>query len=149
MKTTPLYLSLGSNMGNRRENLLCAIDLLTSFLCLEPAALSSIIETKSWGFEGGDFLNCAIRYDIPEAGQDPCLYLHSLLHSFQEIERILGRKEKSVLTPEGGHLYHDRPIDIDILYYGEIHIDSPELQIPHPFIQQRPFVTQPLREIWI
>ena len=68
----------------------------------------------------------------------------------QQIERDLGRKEKSVtshLSPLTSHLYKDRPIDIDILLYDDITIDEPDLKIPHPLMKERDFVMIPLREI--
>ena len=66
---------------------------------------------------------------------------HELLTATQDIERQLGRREKSNGT------YHDRPIDIDILLYGDAVIDEPDLKIPHPRMHERDFVMRPLREI--
>ena len=65
-----------------------------------------------------------------------------LLAVTQDIEKQLGRTAKS----EGG-VYHDRPIDIDILLYGDLHINQPDLIIPHPRMYQRDFVMRPLNEI--
>ena len=65
-----------------------------------------------------------------------------VLQATQQIERRLGRREKSV-----GGVYHDRIIDIDILLYDRLHLSEPGLQIPHPHMRERDFVMQPLREI--
>ena len=65
-----------------------------------------------------------------------------LLHGTQAIERDMGRLSKSV-----GGVYHDRIIDIDILVYDDIHIETPELTIPHPRMNERDFVLKPLKEI--
>jgi 2-amino-4-hydroxy-6-hydroxymethyldihydropteridine diphosphokinase len=65
-----------------------------------------------------------------------------VLHTTQEIERELGRLKKSI-----NRIYSDRVIDIDILLYDDLHIDTPELTIPHPLMWQRDFVMIPLREI--
>ncbi len=72
-----------------------------------------------------------------------------LLRTTQRIERELGRKKKSQ-SPNTQHptpVYHDRPIDIDILLYGDLVVDEPELKIPHPLMWTRDFVMVPLREI--
>ena len=65
-----------------------------------------------------------------------------VLHTTQEIERLLGRLKKTV-----GGIYSDRMIDIDILLYDDLHIQTPELIIPHPLMWERDFVMIPLREI--
>ena len=98
--------------------------------------VSSFIETEPWGFSSEHrFINCCIRIATP-------LTPHQLLKATQAIEIQLGRTAKSV---DGQ--YHDRPIDIDILTYDDLHIDAPDLHIPHPHMHERDFVMRPLSEI--
>ena len=146
MLTLPLYLGLGGNEGDRRANLLSAIDLISEFLCLKPSAVSDFIETKSWGFDGPDFINCVVKYDLPEAGQDHVLHALALMHAFQGIEDRIGRK-RDYIKEGPGRTYTDRPIDIDILLYGEDTINLPELTVPPPLMKQRDFVMVPLSQI--
>ena len=132
---TKVYLGLGTNLGNKEENLTRAIEHLS--LVLGPcAAQSPFIETAPWGFESNNsFLNCAVAFDTHLAPLE-------LLDTTERIERELGRTLKS----EGGN-YHDRIIDIDILLYENLIVDTPDLQIPHPHLLDRAFVYQPLIEI--
>ena len=60
----------------------------------------------------------------------------------------MGRRETLEYDAEGRRIYHDRPIDIDILLYGDERIDLPDLQIPHPLMRQRDFIMRPLNEIF-
>lgn len=130
-----LYLSLGTNQGDRQSNLASAISLIGERVGTVQAK-SSVIETEPWGFESSNlFLNMVIKV---ETGLKPL----EVLHTTQEIERQLGRNKKTV---DGE--YHDRLIDIDILLYDNLAMDTPELKIPHPLMYQRSFVTEPLAEI--
>jgi len=98
--------------------------------------VSSFIETEPWGFESEHpFLNAACMV-LTTLSPEQCL------EETQQIERELGRTTKS----ENG-IYHDRPIDIDLLLYGNISLSSPRLTLPHPHMQERDFVMIPLREI--
>ena len=98
--------------------------------------VSSFIETEPWGFQSEHpFLNAA------------CLVLTTLsplecLDATQQIERELGRRTKS-----SGGIYHDRPIDIDLLMYDDLQLSTPRLTLPHPHMHERDFVMIPLREI--
>lgn len=133
--TTRVYLGLGTNIGNKKENLTRAIEKLSLALG-ECKALSSFIETEPWGFNScNSFLNCVAAFDT---GLSPL----ELLDTTERIERELGRTAKS----SNGN-YHDRVIDIDILLYGNTIIKSERLTIPHPLMQQRRFVLEPLAEI--
>ena len=130
-----VFLSLGSNLGDRRKNLESAISLIGS-RAGDVTAVSSFIETKPVGFKSENrFVNCAVRI---VTALDP----FELLRITQQIERELGRTTKSV-----GGVYSDRTIDIDILLYGNAVIDTPELKIPHPQMRKRDFVMRPLKEI--
>ncbi len=130
-----VFLSLGSNLGDRSKNLESAISLIGS-QAGDVTAVSSFIETKPVGFKSENrFVNCAVRI---VTALDP----FELLRITQQIERELGRTTKSV-----GGVYSDRTIDIDILLYGNAVIDTPELKIPHPQMRKRDFVMRPLKEI--
>ena len=116
MKHLELYLGLGSNDVRKEYWMDRAIELITSSLAMPYTALSDKIVTKSWGFDGPDFLNCVVRYDIPDAGQDPELHARALLHIFQDIERQLGRtryRHPSLRRPPPGlpGPHHPSPAD--------------------------------------
>lgn len=129
------FLSLGSNLGNKEENLRKAIDMIGN-RAGQVLATSSFIETQPWGFVSDNaFLNACVKIDTMLTPQQ-------LLAETQAIERALGRKSKSV---DGQ--YCDRVIDIDILLYGDISVDDENLKIPHPHMHERDFVMVPLREI--
>ena len=141
MKAVPVYLSLGTNQGDRRAQIDEALRSLDASIGRPYEALSSIIETPAWGFEGPDFLNCVVRY---RTAKRP----HTLLRICKKIERAMGRTGAPEYDAEGRRIYHDRPIDIDILLYGDEHVDTPDLKIPHPLMEQRDFVMRPLAEIF-
>ena len=139
-----IYLSLGSNQGDRHARLRQALSALESALGVAPVALSHFIETPAWGFEGPDFLNCVVRFDWPAApGRTPT----QLLDTCQGIERAMGRTGGPEWDAGGRRIYHDRPIDIDILFWNCRRIRTGRLTIPHPLMQERDFVMTPLREI--
>ena len=132
-----VYLSLGSNLGDREQNLKRAICLIGERVG-KVTRQSSFIETEPWGFRSEHrFMNAVILCETDKAPRE-------VLELTQQIERELGRMQK---TSHTSHLYHDRPIDIDILLYDDINVDEPDLKIPHPLMQQRDFVMIPLREI--
>ncbi len=144
----PVYFSLGSNLGDRRQNILEAVRLMGErFSEMEdierkPVALSSLVETEPWGFESDNkFLNAAVRFDLESSP-------HDILKTVKDIERSLGRKTlPPAYDPDGRRIYSSRPIDIDILLFGDLKINTPELTIPHPRMFEREFVLVPLREI--
>lgn len=132
---TDLYLSLGSNIGDREETLHRAIALIQERIGTVQR-VSSFIETEPWGFKSKNrFLNAACLVQTMLSPEE-------CLEATQQIERELGRKRKS----RNGR-YHDRTIDIDLLLYGDQTISTPRLTIPHPRMQERDFVMIPLREI--
>ncbi len=134
-KEDTIYLGLGTNQGNKEENIRGAIEEL-SHLLGTPTAVATIIETEPWGFQSDNsFLNTVVAFKSTLAPEE-------ILKATQEIERRLGRTKKSI----DGH-YSDRPIDIDILLYGSRVIESPQLTIPHPLLHKRLFVLQPLAQI--
>lgn len=130
-----MYLSLGTNLGDRERNLTDAIARIGEMIGIVECQ-SSFVDTEPWGFNSEHtFLNAAVKVSTSLSALD-------LLHSTQRIEREMGRTMKSV---DG--CYHDRIIDIDILLYDDISIATPELTIPHPLMYQRDFVMIPLNEI--
>lgn len=98
-------------------------------------ALSGFYETEPWGFQSDNtFLNAALRLETTLSPLE-------LLKATQQIELEMGRTQKS------NGAYHDRIIDIDILLYDDLILQTPELTLPHPLMHERPFVMEPLAEI--
>lgn len=132
---TKVYLGIGTNLGDKERNILKAYDLIEKKVG-RIVRRSSIYRTEPWGFQSeNEFLNTVICVDTELTPQQ-------LLAQTQQIERQMGRKQKS----RGGE-YHDRVIDIDILLYGDETINEPNLVIPHPLMKEREFVMKPLGEI--
>ncbi|MCQ2329488.1 MAG: 2-amino-4-hydroxy-6-hydroxymethyldihydropteridine diphosphokinase [Paludibacteraceae bacterium] len=129
-----VILGLGTNLGNREANLRNAIEFLKNIGTI--IRQSSIIETEAVGFASDNkFLNMAIAIDTK-------LSPIELLDATQEIEKKMGRKQKSV-----NGVYHDRLIDIDIIDYNGIILNTERLTLPHPKANERDFVKIPLSEI--
>lgn len=132
MTEKTVYLSLGSNVGEREVNLRAAIAALGS-AGVRVLTVSSLYETEPVDFlEQAWFLNCVVRGET----ETPAL---ELLRALRELEAQLGSKK---LVAKGPRL-----IDVDILLYGQETIDTPELQVPHPRMHLRRFVLVPLAEI--
>lgn len=130
---TVVYLSLGSNVGERKAYLNQAVSLLNSLQGTRITKCSSLYETAPWGkIDQADFLNLCCELEIALSPQN-------LLLSCQKIERDLGRVRHEHWGP--------RTIDIDILLYGRSVITEDNLQVPHPFMTERAFVLLPLEEI--
>ena len=130
MKKT-VYLSLGSNVGDRQENLKAAIERLRDLGTLK--AVSSCYETEPMEVTNQPwFLNCAVALETE-------MMPRQLLRSVMAIEQALGRRRLQVKGP--------RTIDIDILLFGNSVVDTAELTIPHPALHERRFVLEPLSEI--
>lgn len=137
----PVYLALGSNIGDCRANILKAVELLDAQLG-PHIRLSHFYESKAEGFVGPDFVNAAVRYDTD---LDP----HSILCICKDVEKQIGRDREGIeLDNEGRRIYHSRIIDIDVLLVGDVTENTPELTIPHPRMKEREFVMVPLREIF-
>ena len=149
MEKVDLYLSLGSNQGNRMDNIEKALSLLNIELKTPYKALSSLIETEPWGFESDEkFMNAAVLYQLRlPKGYNPEAEGLMILEICKDIERRLGRTGGPVYDEAGERVYSSRPIDIDILLFGENRIDCEELTVPHKLMWERDFVMMPLREI--
>jgi 2-amino-4-hydroxy-6-hydroxymethyldihydropteridine diphosphokinase len=133
LKKTDLYLSIGSNLGNKEENLRLAIQQI-DHLIGDIVQVSSFYNTPADGFNGDNFINA-------------CIYLQStlnpneLINSILNIEYSLGRKRKNY------NIYESRHIDIDIIFYGNLTLNTKKLIIPHPRMHIRHFVLIPLCNI--
>ncbi|MCL2596539.1 MAG: 2-amino-4-hydroxy-6-hydroxymethyldihydropteridine diphosphokinase [Paludibacter sp.] len=130
-----IFLSIGTNLGERRKNISKAIKLLKKSVgrCVK---ISDLYISKAWGFESeNEFMNVAAEF---ETSLQPL----ELLKTTQQIEHLLGRIDKTQNVE-----YSDRIIDIDILFYNNQIIDLPHLTIPHPLLHKRNFVLIPLAEI--
>lgn len=129
---TTVYLSLGSNVGDRGGNLRTAITRLAA-IGVEVRKTSSFYETEPLDYkEQPWFLNCAVEAETR-------LKPRELLGALRGIEKEMGSKKE---FPKGPRL-----IDLDILLYGQEIIETPELQVPHPRMLERRFVLEPLAEI--
>jgi 2-amino-4-hydroxy-6-hydroxymethyldihydropteridine diphosphokinase len=127
-----IYLALGSNLGDRADNLARALAMLESSLG-KAQKRSAIIETQPWGVSNqGNYLNQVLCFQT-------ALSAESLLQLCQSIELKLGRERKGK--------WDARTIDIDILLYGEEVIHTENLQIPHALMHERAFVLEPLLSI--
>ena len=130
---TTVYLSLGSNLGNRYVQLQQSLFALARRLG-QVTQVSAVYENPASGFQGGDFLNACIAL---ETGASPSEVLGTLL----ALEQQMGRQRN------GSKNYESRTIDIDVLYYGEEIISTAELTVPHPKLAERNFVLKPLADI--
>ena len=149
MKKVDLYLSLGSNQGDRQWNIETALSLLNIELKTPYKAVSSLYETEPWGVESEDkFLNAAVHYELYlKERYNPEAEGLMILGICKDIERKLGRNGAPQYDEKGERIYSSRPIDIDILLLGDDRIDCPELTVPHKLMYERDFVMVPLKEI--
>lgn len=144
-----VFLGLGSNLGNRETLLLMACDEIER-LVGPITGRSAFVESEPWGYHSPHtFLNAVVCCQT-------VLQPLQLLDATQRIERLLGKRKEHATerTPQlngtgrpTATVFHDRPIDIDILLFGFQRIDHPRLQVPHPLMLQRPFVMNPLLQL--
>lgn len=129
----PVFLCLGSNLGNRQAYLRIAVQRIER--SIGPVVkTSSLYETKAWGFESDDhFLNQVIAVETSLTPED-------VLNGIMQIEQECGR----VRDPKNEYI--SRTLDIDILYFGDLIFYSDKLIIPHPRLEYRKFVLTPLAE---
>ncbi len=129
-----VYLSLGSNLGDREGELKSALTILTEKYSFIDQ--SGVYQTAPWGFVSKDnFLNMCVGFRTIQSAD-------SVLRSCQDIEMQLGRSRS-----KKGEGYSSRNIDLDILYYGDSQIMTNDLIVPHPRIYERNFVLLPLLDI--
>lgn len=144
-----VYFSLGSNLGDREETINTALSLMKERIeekegkKIKNPEVSSMYETEPWGFESENkFINCAAMFETD-------MKCRELLEICKEIEKELGRDITEPRYDEKGkRIYKSRPIDIDILLYGDEQIDEPGLKVPHERMWERDFVMTPLKEIY-
>lgn len=133
MKKEPVLLSLGSNLGERTQNITRAIELLSKEKIIENIQISSYYETEPLGYSNQpNFINVVVTGETN-------LSAENLLKECKRIEKRLGRQ----IRPR----WHEREIDIDIILYSDKIIQTEELQIPHPELKHRKFVLIPANEI--
>lgn len=131
MEMHTVYIALGSNIGNRLNSLRAAINNLPPQV--EVKAKSPVYETEPWGYSEQDaFLNMVVKGET-------YLEARHLVKHFQRLEVALGRTPTFQNGP--------RVIDIDILFYDDLIVDTPLIQIPHPRVHERAFVLVPLHDI--
>jgi 2-amino-4-hydroxy-6-hydroxymethyldihydropteridine diphosphokinase len=130
-----VYLSMGSNLGDRAGNLQQARDLILQ----TPSTgmvVSGIYESAAWGFVSSHpFYNCCLSVSVSPS-TDPLAFMEGLLNIELQMGRVRGR--------DG---YTDRLIDIDLLLFGDRVLEFPGLKVPHPRMEERKFVLVPLAEI--
>jgi 2-amino-4-hydroxy-6-hydroxymethyldihydropteridine diphosphokinase len=128
-----VFLGLGSNLGDREDNIKQTLALLADDKMIKIMAVSSLYESKALGeSEQPDFINCVVKI---KTGYEP----HILLEVVKIIEKKMGRQPDTHMLP--------RSMDIDILLFDNIDLDSVDLRIPHSRLCQRRFVLEPLLEI--
>ena len=134
MAASEAYIALGANLGDRERNIRDAVARLKATPGIEEVTVSSLLENPAVGGPTGSpaFLNSAAVVRTTLSPQD-------LLRRMLEIERDMGRSRRQRWEP--------RPIDLDLILYGDRVIDTPELKVPHPRMHERLFVLQPLAEI--
>ncbi|HHL39428.1 MAG TPA: 2-amino-4-hydroxy-6-hydroxymethyldihydropteridine diphosphokinase [Deltaproteobacteria bacterium] len=128
-----VFLAVGSNRGARESNCRRALRELERCRAVRVVASSPFYESEPWGVkEQPSFVNAVVEV---ETSLDP----HGLLRLLKETERRMGRKE--------GRRWGPRPVDLDIVLFGERIVESDELVIPHRFMHERPFVLRPLAHL--
>lgn len=130
---TETYVGLGSNLGDRIGTIAAALRELAAIPGVHVLDVSGVVESEPWGVEEQPrFANAVARLDV--RGQ-----ADAFLARLKDIEELLGRRP--------GERYGPRPIDLDILLFGDEEWDSPELTVPHPRLLERDFVVTPLLRI--
>lgn len=128
-----VYIGLGSNIGNKSENVRQALKLISQIDSTKVKKVSSFYKTEPVGYEDQDwFINAVAEIETD-------LSPETLLETLKNIEKLIGRKDRIRWGP--------REIDIDILFYDLITVNIPHLIIPHPLLHERAFVLVPLAEI--
>jgi 2-amino-4-hydroxy-6-hydroxymethyldihydropteridine diphosphokinase len=128
-----VYIGLGSNLGDRKENLNRALEHLRIIQGVHVLGVSTYVDTRPLGIiDQPDYLNAVAVIDTT---LEPVVLLDELLH----IEKRLGRVRRERWGP--------RLIDLDILTFGDVIVDHPRLKIPHPELQNRPFLLEGIKEL--
>ncbi len=128
-----VVLSIGTNQGNRLENIKNCLQLIHQEIGT-IIKVSNLYESPSWGFESDAFYNCALVLHTYNSA-------HAVLNAFLKIEKQMGRVRGETLG------YQSRIIDIDLITFDSAIIDSENLQVPHPLMQNRKFVLLPMQDL--
>jgi 2-amino-4-hydroxy-6-hydroxymethyldihydropteridine diphosphokinase len=136
-----IYIGMGSNLGDRKDQLEKARELVGKQVG-NVVARSRFYESPAWGYPSEHrYIDCCLAV---ETVLEPLQVLDALL----SIERSMGRPARGEKDPSARReTYTDRLIDLDLLLYGDLVMDHPRLQVPHPRMGERKFVLQPLAEI--
>ncbi len=133
LKMSVALISIGSNLGNSKENVTVAIKALGKLDDCRMLAFSSFYLTKPWGYkEQPDFINCACKL---ETGLDPLSLLHCMQKLEQDFHRVRNLK------------YGPRTLDLDLIAFDDLVMHTKELTLPHPHLHERAFVLVPLCQI--
>jgi 2-amino-4-hydroxy-6-hydroxymethyldihydropteridine diphosphokinase len=127
------YVALGANLGDSRKTVLRAFDALAQLPTTQLIQRSQLYRTAPHEAQGPDFFNAVAQIDT-------CLTAYELLDALQAIENHAGRLRPYLNAP--------RTLDLDLLFYGEAHVFSPRLTLPHPRWHERAFVLYPLADVW-
>lgn len=130
--TVRAFVGVGSNLGDRLENLVRAVELLDDEDGVEVVRSSRVYETDPVGPPQPDYLNAVLEIATTRSA-------HGLLDACLRVETAMGRERSERWGP--------RVIDVDVLTYGDAEIDEPDLQVPHPRMHERGFVLAPLLEL--
>ncbi len=139
------HLNIGSNIGNRRDNIIKGVDALRRLLAVstdtkaaDTIAMSDFVESEPWGYESTNkFLNLGINIETSLPPLD-------LLDITQQAQSLVCDAPHRA---DDGSTYIDRTIDIDIIFYGNLRINHPRLTLPHPRAIDRDFVITPLLQL--
>ncbi len=128
-------ISYGANVGHKLKSISSALDLISKDACCAIVKKSHHYTSPAWGYESdNEFINGVFTLETSYSAE-------RVLTLLQNVEKQLG---KTVKTEEG---YQDRPIDLDLLFYDKLVLSSSRLILPHPYLQNRKFVLEPLVEI--
>jgi len=136
------FISIGSNLGDKINNCKRAVELLGTEDGVKVIKVSSLYNTEPWGgIEQDWFINCVAQIETS-------LDVYNLLKTTRLIEGLLGRRKGDKGKGQGsGRRYLPRAIDLDILFYNRLVLETDGLIIPHPLLHKRRFVLTPLAEI--
>lgn len=139
MTSVRVHLNIGSNLGDRHALISMAVAKIASVPGIKLLGVSGAVESEPWGYvSDNSFINVGVAIEV-SADMNPL----TLLDILQGIEREIG--DTPHRNPDG--TYRDRMIDIDIITFGTLHMESERLTLPHPRMATRPFVTGPMKEL--
>ena len=148
MMNIDVYISLGGNLGDSARIFRSAMAELCSETRAIDMTLSDFISTEPWGFQSENtFLNAVACLTLPDKGKDVVGEAIALLKLCKRLEAKAGRDCSVEYASDGTRIYRDRPLDLDILFYGLHRINEEQLTVPHKDIRKRDFVMIPLLQV--